>query len=231
VILHGWAMSSFFWQPISEKLNKAGFRAIAIDLPGSGESSEPNEIWGNDDYADFVLNFLEKIDVHKFNLIGHSFGGAVSLKIAAKNPEKIIKLVLCDAAVIRGEQLTLRQKISKFIAGIAPGFIRKIPGHQFFEKILYRFAGVSDYYKASPMMREIFKKVVSEDLSHLAQHIKSPCLIIWGENDLATPLSDALTLNKLISDSELKIIPGVGHNPYRRKPEEFFEAVGEFLKK
>jgi pimeloyl-ACP methyl ester carboxylesterase len=224
-------MSSFFWLPISEKLSAAGFRAIAIDLPGSGESSEPKEIWGNDDYADFVLNFLEKLDIRKFNLVGHSFGGAVSLKISTKQPEKIIRLVLCDAAVIRGERLTIRQKVSKFVASIAPDFIRKMPGHQFFEKVLYRFAGVSDYYKANPTMREIFKKVVSEDLSYLAPHIKSPCLIVWGENDLATPLSDGIALNKMIVGSEFKIIPGVGHNPYRKKPDEFFETIKEFLKK
>lgn len=231
VILHGWGMSSFYWKLISEKLAQNNFRAIAIDLPGSGESSAPKEVWGNDEYADFILNFLNKIGIVKFHLIGHSFGGALAIKIAANHPEKVDKLILCDAAFIRGQRLNLRQKISKFLAGIAPRFVKKLPGHQYLEKAVYRLAGVTDYYQSSGIMREIFKKVINEDTSDLAAQIKKPCLIIWGEKDLATPLNDAIILNDLVAGSQLKIIPEVGHNPYRKKPDEFFEPVREFLNK
>lgn len=231
VILHGWGMSSFYWLPISKKLAQNNFRAIAIDLPGSGESSAPKAVWGNDEYADFILNFLNQIGIEKFNLIGHSFGGALAIKIAAGHPEKVNKVILCDAAFIRGERLNFRQKISKFLAGIAPGFIKKLPGHQYLEKAVYRLAGVTDYYQSSGIMRDIFKKVINEDASDLAAQIKKSCLIIWGEKDLATPLSDGIILNNLVMGSQLKIIPEVGHNPYRKKPDEFFEAVREFLNK
>lgn len=230
VILHGWAMSSFYWQDISEKLAKIGFRAIAVDLPGSGESGTPKEIWGNDEYVEFILNFLKKLEIDKFNLIGHSFGGALAIKIAANYPEKVKKAVLCDAAFVRGQRLNLRQKISKFVADIAPKSVKAVPFYPFLEKVVYKIAGVSDYYRASPIMREIFKKVVSEDMSNLAGKVKADCLIVWGEKDLATPLSDGIMLNDLIKGSRLKIISGVGHNPYRKKPKEFFEAVELFLK-
>lgn len=231
LILHGWGMGSFYWQPISEKLSQVGFRVIAVDLPGSGESSEPKEIWGNNEYVDFILNFISKIGINEFHLIGHSFGGALAVKIGANYPEKLKKIVLCDAAFIRDERLNLRQKVSRFIAGLAPEWAKRLPFYPSLEKAIYRLAGVTDYYRASPIMREIFKKVVSEDMSNLAPKIKNPCLIVWGENDLATPLKDGIVLNNLVKNSELKVILGVGHNPYRRKPEEFFEAVSFFLKK
>ncbi|MFA5013680.1 MAG: alpha/beta hydrolase, partial [Candidatus Paceibacterota bacterium] len=80
-------------------------------------------------------------------------------------------------------------------------------------------------------MREVFKKVVTEDLTDLMPRIKNPCLIIWGENDKATPIEDAFLLRDGIEGSELKVIEGVGHNPYRKKPEEFFASVLEFIKK
>lgn len=230
LILHGWGANISYWEPVIEKLMD-NYHVIAADLPGFGGSETPKAAWSSNEYEGFLMNFIERLGLANFSIIGHSFGGALALKITARHPELVKKLVLCDPAVIRGERLSIRQKISKFIADLAPGYLKKLPFYHFAEKIVYRLAGVSDYYKANPMMREIFKKVVSEDMAHLAPEIKKPCLLIWGEKDKATPLSDAFILNDLIAGSQLKIIRGVGHNPYRRKSEEFIEAVDEFLKK
>ncbi|MFA5009573.1 MAG: alpha/beta hydrolase [Candidatus Paceibacterota bacterium] len=230
IILPGWGMSSFYWFSISQKLAKAGFRVIAFDLPGFGKSSTPAEVWGNNEYVDFVMAFLKKKNIERFSLIGHSFGGSLAIKIGACYKEKIMKIVFCDAAFVRRQRLNFRQKTSKLLAGLIPQSFKKLPGLQFFEKIVYKIAGVSDYYRASPMLREIFKKVVSEDTSYLAPKISAPCLIVWGEKDLATPLEDGILLNSLVSNSYMKIIPEVGHNPYRKKENEFFEAVEKFLK-
>lgn len=231
VILHGWGANSRYWEPIAERLAKNNFRVIIPDLPGFGKSTAPREIWGIDEYANFILSFLEIIEVNKFNLIGHSFGGSLAIKITSLSPEKIIKLVLCDAAFIRTERLNFRQKVSKFLTKLAPDFLKKVPGSQYLEKAVYRLAGVTDYYQSNGIMRDILKKVVSEDTSALAAQIKKPCLIVWGENDQVTPLEDGFVLNNLVKGSELKILPEVGHNPYRKKIPEFCEVLLGFLNK
>jgi pimeloyl-ACP methyl ester carboxylesterase len=175
---------------------------------------------------------MGEISLSKTNLIGHSFGGAVAMKLCFESPEKFDKLILCDAAAIRGKKLNARQTAAKLMSDVGAGFIKKTPFYLFFQKIAYRLAGsYNDYYQENPIMREVFKKVVTEDLTDLAPRIKTLCLIVWGENDKATPLEDAFVLHEAIKDSELKIIPGVGHNPYRKNPEEFFASVFEFLKK
>ncbi|MFA5368574.1 MAG: alpha/beta hydrolase [Candidatus Paceibacterota bacterium] len=230
VILHGWGANISYWSSVIKNLAN-DYKVIALDLPGFGATSTPETIWSSKEYIDFLLNFFEKINLDNFNIIGHSFGGALALKLAIEHQEKVKKIILCDPAVIRGERLSLRQKISKFIADLAPNYLKKLPFYGFAEKAVYRLAGVSDYYKANPIMREIFKKVISEDMTHLASRLKKPCLLVWGENDKATPLSDAFTLKDLIVDSDLKIIKGVGHNPYRKEPEQFIKAVSDFLKK
>ena len=69
------------------------------------------------------------------------------------------------------------------------------------------------------------------DLSFLLGKIKQPCLIIWGGEDKATPLIDAHFLNKGIEGSELKIISGARHNPYKTHPKETAEAIINFLNK
>jgi pimeloyl-ACP methyl ester carboxylesterase len=229
IILHGWGANSSYWAPVMEKM-AADYRIIVPDLPGFGETSTPGEAWSSNEYVDFLVNFIEKLHLNSFYLIGHSFGGALALKLAVSHAEKVKKLVLCDPAVIRGERLSLRQTASKFIADFAPTYLKKLPFYRLGERAVYRLAGVSDYYRANPTMREIFKKVINEDLKHLAPEVRKPCLLVWGENDKATPLADAFILNDLIKDSQLKIIRDVGHNPYRKKSEQFVKAVTAFLK-
>jgi pimeloyl-ACP methyl ester carboxylesterase len=144
-------------------------------------------------------------------------------------PEKII---FCDAAVVREERLNLRQRISKILAMTGVKFISKDSrAYSFFEKITYKISGTYDYYRANPIMKEVFKKVVKEDLSHLLPEVKMPCLIIWGSDDQITPVEDGVLFQQEIDDSELKIIKGGRHNPYKTHAEEVSAAIIKFLNK
>ena len=80
-------------------------------------------------------------------------------------------------------------------------------------------------------MKEIFKKVISEDLSFLLDKVNQPTLVVWGEEDKATPLEDAFKISETIKSSELKIITGAGHNPHRSNPQKLSDIIINFLNK
>jgi pimeloyl-ACP methyl ester carboxylesterase len=228
-IIHGWGATSNSWMGLIEEMSGKGYELIIPDLPGFGKSPEPKSSWGTLDYSLIILKLIKRLGLKEYCLLGHSFGGGIALRIASEN-NGVEELILCNAAIVREERLDLRQKISKAIAGIGSFVPKDFPGYGFFEKLLYKLAGAHDYYKASPVMKEVFKKVVSEDLRFLLNKIKQPCLIIWGGDDKATPLSDAILLNKEIKGSELKVISGARHNPYKTHPKETAEAIIKFLK-
>ncbi|MDE5970359.1 MAG: alpha/beta hydrolase, partial [Muribaculaceae bacterium] len=78
--------------------------------------------------------------------------------------------------------------------------------------------------------RAIMSKVVNEDLCHLMPKISAPTLLIWGENDTATPLSDAKKMERLIPDAGLVSFPGCGHYSFLDNPGQFAAVLNSFLK-
>ncbi|MDK2949133.1 MAG: hypothetical protein PWQ56_298 [Patescibacteria group bacterium] len=228
LILHGWGGGSFSWMRIIEDLASNGFQLIVPDLPGFGKTEAPKEIWGISDYSKFVDNFIKEVGIKDASVLGHSFGGGIITKM-----ENIYgKIIFCDAAIIRKERLSIRQKFSRFISRIGKKIVsQNFFAYRFFEKATYFISGTYDYYSANPLMKDIFKKVISEDLSLMLGEIKNPCLIIWGDKDKITPTEDAYFLNKKIINSELKIIKNCGHNPHKTNFKELSEIIINYLNK
>jgi len=234
LILHGWSGSSDSWISVQEILAKAGFKVICPDLPGCGKSPPPTEPWGMDEYINLISNFTKQVSLEQFSLIGHSFGGGLAVKFAAFFPEKIKKLILLDAAVVRTERLSLRQKFARFLAKMSYAFTR-IP---FFEKtifsmirpLVYKIAGVRDYYQSKGVMRETFKKIFKEDLSQYLPKVKTPTLIVWGKRDSTLPVEDGFLMQKEIFNSQIEIIEEADHSPHRKTPEKLAEIILHFLR-
>ena len=80
------------------------------------------------------------------------------------------------------------------------------------------------------MMKRILSKVVNEDLKHVMPLIKAPTLLIWGENDTATPIGDAKIMEKLIPNAGLVSFPGCGHYSFLDNPIQFAAVLRSFLK-
>ena len=233
LVLHGWGGSSDSWVKVSELLEKHGYMAVCPDLPGFGKSQEPREPWSVDKYLEFVELFAGQLNLNSFFLIGHSFGGGLALAFSALNSQSVKMLVLCDAAAIRTERLDWRQSCAKRMA-YAKKLVINMP---FFknirplaQKIIYKIAGVHDYHKATPLMKETFNNIIEEDLQKYAGSIRIPVLIAWGERDKSTPVEDAYTLQHLIPGSRIEAIKGVGHNPHREAPEVLAEKIINFFK-
>lgn len=193
----------------------------------------------------FVKNILSNLGPKKLVftenkrrivLIGHSFGGRIAVKYAVKYPGKIEKLILTGSAGIKHpfnikqKAIFILAKIGKKVFSLLKEARLPIGGlASFSRKFLYKAAKEKDYYKASPKMKEIMKKVIAENLTVVLEKINIPTLLVWGSDDMTTPLSDGKIMNEKIKDSELIAVDGANHSLPYQKPEEFAKIVTEFI--
>ena len=209
-LLHGWGCTGEIFKNIQSVLATA-YKTYSFDFPGFGASDEPTEVWGVEEYTRLVEQFAKENDIERPALIGHSFGGRVSIVYASRNEAN--RVVLVDAAGIKPKRpLKYYWKVYTFKAmkWLCNTFLPKEKAQAVIDS-RRKGAGSSDYNNASPMMRAILSKVVNEDLTHLMPAIKAPTLLFWGNLDTATPLSDAKTMERLIPDAGLVVAHGTGH--------------------
>src|SRR5262245_54487855 len=110
LLLHGWGGAIESLAPVLDDLHRS-YTVTAFDLPGFGQSSLPSSTWGSADYARLTLNLMQRLKLDRPHLIGHSFGGQVSIQLAASAPERVGKLVLiCSAGVRTPPALAIRLK-------------------------------------------------------------------------------------------------------------------------
>jgi pimeloyl-ACP methyl ester carboxylesterase len=225
VFLHGWGGSSESWEPNTTPLSEM-FDCIAVDFPGFGKSGEPEEIWNVPEYAAFVRAFVQKLGIHKFSLIGKSFGGRVAIYYAATWPESLETLVLVAAAGIEKKSLKVYLKI---LAAKAGKLILSLVDKRKVEDVRSKFysnAGIerdqSDYKWL------VKKKVTNTNLSKLASRIQVPTLIVWGSDDKVLPIRWGRELHRRVKGSIFKQLIG-GHNAHQESAGEFNKLIGEFL--
>lgn len=204
VLLHGWGQNIKMMDPIGEKL-KNKYRVTIVDLPGHGDTKEPESPITIYDYADIVKEFLEKLNIENPIIIGHSFGGRIGIIYASLYKTK--KLILLGAPCIRAKQHDgLKVKTLKTL--------KKVPLLNKLEGFAKRHIGSRDYRNASEVMRKILVNTVNEDLTECAKKIKCPTLLIWGTNDTEAPIEDAQKLEKIIADCGLVVYEGGSHYTY-----------------
>ena len=223
IILHGWQSSKEKWQKVKENIEDEGIEVVIPDLPGFKPETELPKPWSLDDYVEWLNNFSQGRE--KFFLLGHSFGGRIAIKFASKYPQKLYGLILVSAAGIKKE----KPAISK-IAPILRNF-SFLPGYNFFRRFFYCYIlRKTDYLETSGALKETIKNILEEDLIPFLKEIRVPVLIIWGEKDKITPLSDAYLMRKEIKFSQLEILNGIGHTPHLENPELLAEKIKEFIK-
>ncbi|MSU55711.1 MAG: alpha/beta hydrolase [Candidatus Taylorbacteria bacterium] len=229
ILLHGWMTSLHTFDALVVLLS-GSFRMIRLDLPGFGGSEAPKEAWGVGEYVEFVKAFNEKLGITPEVLVGHSFGGRILLKGVSQGIFSAKKLIFVASAGIKTHQtrailFLVAAKIGKIALGFLPSGIRER-----FRRKLYRMAGSTDYLDvSSPMMKETFLRSTREDLTDFARNIRVPSLLIWGQNDLVTPLSDGKRLQSLILGSKLEVIRDARHFVHEEKPEIVASLIREFL--
>ena len=162
VYLHGWGQNIEMMEPIANPFQDT-HRLIILDLPGFGKSEEPKSVWSLEQYADMVHSLLESLGIKKANLIGHSFGGKISIIYASKyEVERMI--LLASPFEVKIKKPSLKIRILKKLA--------KIPGIGPIANKIKQKMGSTDYKNATPMMRNILVK--------LASLTATPVVSIWG---------------------------------------------------
>ena len=232
VILQGWGTDLGVYDSVADSINEK-YRCLQFDLPGFGGSDEPKELWNVDAYADFFLKFMNALDIKKATLIGHSYGGRIIIKLASREnlSFEIKNIVLIDSAGIMPKR-TFKQKFRirrykilkkivnvKLIYALFPELIDDWRSRQ----------GSADYRNASPMMRQCMVMAVNEDLTELLPKIGQDTLLIWGDKDTATPLSDGKLMEERIPNSGLCILEGCGHFSFLEKPVQFKSIMRSYF--
>jgi len=217
LFLHGWSkgLSKERYFELLEEVAKYR-RIVAIDFPGFGESVAPKSVWEVGDYASMVESLVKKMDLGKIILVGHSFGGRVAIRMAVRRKVEIEKMVLIGSAGIERKSLKVRvlAELSKYV----PKLLKNI----------YK-VGSKDYRESEGIMREIMKKVVSENQEGELSEISCPVSLIWGREDRTTPLWQGELMKSLIKNSKLYVIEEANHGVPYRKVKEVSEILKEVL--
>lgn len=235
LLLHGWGGQIESMDPIANAL-APHFSATSIDFPGHGESSLPPRPWQVSDFLDATLKIMDRLDLRQPGIVAHSFGGRVSIKLAAGHPQRASKILFtAGAGVVPPASLGKRLKR---LVGATAGKLRAVAHSaapstdSMVERMgqkLFPYLASRDYKNAGEL-RQTLGLVVAEDLTPLLDKIHSKCLLVWGDQDRDTPLYCGETMKRLIPDSELIVFPGAGHFPYVDQMNKFNMLAVKFFR-
>jgi len=214
VLVHGLGGRSEDWRNLAPYLVRAGFRLYAPDLPGYGSSDEPVDFsYSIPDEANAVLGFMNSLGLMQVDLGGWSMGGWIVQCLAATHPERIRKLMLFDSAGIYERptwNIDLFTPVSAMELDQLDALLMPhppaVPG--FIAKDLLR----TSRNRAWIIRRALASMLTGRDATDkLLPELKMPVLIVWGALDHITPLSQGETIHRLLSHSQMEVVPECGH--------------------
>ncbi|ARJ37654.1 alpha/beta hydrolase [Sporosarcina sp. P18a] len=239
VLLHGLGNNSKSWIHQLEGLKK-DYTVIAWDAPGYGQSADPvPELQHFSQFADHLKKFLDDLLLEEVYLLGHSMGAAIAIDFAIRFPEMVTKLMI--AAPTRGaaglneeENIKKRKARHDLVENTPPEELAR----QRTSALLAANVDSSILEYAQNIMAEVRLagyKSVANSLYHLNQmdeysKVMVPTLVICGEEDQVTPVSESEIIVERLKDGRLKTIADAGHLSYLEKPEVFNKYVLDFLR-
>ena len=221
LFVHGWGGSIKSLKAVYDLLKKE-FQCVIVDLPGFGKSSMPDPEWGVEEYGQLLTQFIQKQNLDDLCYVGHSFGGALGVYLAAQKPEILQKLVLIAPSYKRDHK---KLEFEKSFPGYKKVKPRITPVRKVFYKVMHPGSDIFKY----PELESNFRKIVGQDLTSLVPKINQKTLIIWGDEDKYVPVSDAYYLKEKISDAKLLVYPKFGHDFPKIAPVSVYRDVREFL--
>jgi pimeloyl-ACP methyl ester carboxylesterase len=214
VLVHGLGGRSEDWGKLAPYLARAGYRVYLPDLPGYGQSDKPADFsYSVKDEAAVVSGFFDALGLKQVDLGGWSMGGWIVQLVAAEHPEKIRKLMLLDSAGLYVKP----EWDLKLFTPVSPAELEK------FDALLMPHPPQLPTFIANDILRTshehawIIRRAIDSMLTGrdttdaLLPTLKMPVLIVWGEVDQITPLSQGQKMHQLIPQSQMNIVPGCGH--------------------
>lgn len=232
VLIHGLGGRSEDWTNLAPYLERAGYRVYTPDLLGFGQSEEPtNATYSIADQANLVVKFFDAVGLRDADLAGWSMGGWIAQRVAVDHPTRVRRLVLMDSAGLmmrpdwdtRLFTPTTPAELDKLDALLMP-HPPSVPGFvaQDILRLSASYAWVVKRALASMMTA---KDVTDADLPKL----KMPVLILWGEQDRITPLTEGWAMHSLIPQSRLAVAKGCGHLAPQDCAKQFGPEMVKFL--
>lgn len=199
LFVHGWGVSVDPYRELLTLLAQR-YRVIAPYLPNLGTSTGPQSVWNYDDYTRVLIDFINILNLEKVHLVGHSLGGGISAQLAATLPVVVNSLVLIDSTGIPSGTIptVLPRRLVEMSAQM---FQARLPQLQqifqaFTYNCLFNLQNVA----------ETLKVALEGDLRSLLPQIQAPCLLLWGGQDLTTPLNVAQEFLSYIPNSQLVVV-------------------------
>lgn len=230
LLLHGWGSSFDVYNGIINLLS-SDHRVVALNFPGCGKSDTMETPWTLHDYCDLVLKFMKELAIENPIMMGHSHGGRVTLKMVAEGMVQPPKIVLLDSAGLipkKSLKQKMRAKSFKAIKKVLALPVIKNHSEELLDKARKHY-GSADYNAAPEVLRKTLVSLVNTDLRDILPNIKCPTLLIWGEKDTATPLSDAKIIESLIPDAGLCVYENAGHYAFCEQPHKTNAILKSFI--
>lgn len=248
VLVHGLACSAEFWQCNVAPL-AAEHRVYALDLPGFGLSDKALRDFSLPYAASFLEAFMDALDIDGATLAGNSMGGALCAQFVVQFPERTEGLILVGSAGF-GRELNLFLRL--WSLPVVGDLVFRVYQMAFPALKTWVFCDSSSIHREwlegaatmlrMPGVRENTLRAARTGLDLRGQRVElfqdlhrelgsvvAPTLIVWGDHDAAVPVSHAYAAQKLIPNSEVRILERCGHTPQVERPEEFNKLVLDFL--
>ena len=248
VLVHGFNHHAEAWVRNIRVIADAGFRVVALDLPGFGRSGVPRMRYSLAGYARFLVDFLDTLDIQQAHLVGNSMGGAIVLKTAVEHPERVLSVTGVDPA-------GMFQSVPRTwaLAGhpLARAVLRPLMGRRwllersharaYHDQALstplqvdlmaeaYAQPGYRDHIlgMAETMLLDPAEGVLWDDLPRL----RTPAMVVWGRQDRTLPVQHAYRAAHRIPGVELRIYDRCGHLAMYEQADAFNRDLLEFLQR
>jgi pimeloyl-[acyl-carrier protein] methyl ester esterase len=243
VLLHGWGLNVRVWDGLVEELRNC-FRIIAVDLPGHGRSAWSAGRGTPAEQAWFIHSTLASVS-NRYSLLGWSLGGQIALDLAAAMPGQIDRLVLVAAtprfaqspdwpygmqpAVITKLATQLRQDYRQTVSDFLELQVRgSIEGSGVLDQLRH---ALFVHGQAQPGALEAgLNTLATSDLRPTLSHVRTPTLVIGGQNDRITPPAASRALAQALPDARYVEMRRAAHAPFLSHKAEFAALVDKFLR-
>ena len=259
LLLHGKNFDSSYWAGPIEALRGAGYRVVVPDQVGFNKSAKPDIAYGFDMLADATLGLLDTLGVAEVDVVGHSTGGMLAVRLAARAPSRVRRLLLEDPIGLEDyrrfvpEQSTqtlvdaeARQTVPEYRAFVARYFVT-LPPARFEPFVEWRarvgLSGEFDRFARATALT--YQMIWHDPVRDSYPGLSMPVLLVVGAKDRAAPLRQyappalAATMGDMpalarqacaeVARCRLVVVPEVGHVPHLEAPELFVREMLAFL--
>ena len=246
VLVHGFSVPCYIWDPTFEALAAAGFRTLRYDLFGRGFSDRPRVKYTLDFFADQLRDLLVALDFPApVNLVGLSMGGPITLRFVDRFPQRVKRLALIDPAgfPLRTPwymRLILLPGVGELFFGLlGPRFLLRSMAEDFFSprEIGYFLERYKEQMRYRGFLRAILSTLRGDALGdqralyRRAGELGLPVLLIWGCHDRTVPFAYSHEARALMPQAKFYPVEDAGHIPHYERPEVVNPLLVEFLQR